>query len=105
VTTETIRSDYPAFVTREVHNRGTRYIGHRAVDLDSQRMFLMLVTGWSGNCGEWIALPIGEDEIAWSYLAEKMPAIETHGGDRPGFVALLAEFGIRVFNWELGDED
>ncbi len=86
------------FETREIHNAGTRYIGHRAVAGD--RQFLMLVTGWTGNAGEWIALPGDETEVAWSYLAEKCPEIGRFGGDRPGFVKLFAELGIRVFGWE-----
>lgn len=93
----------PAFETKEVSNRGTRYIVHRAVT--ETRQFLMIVTGWTGNGGEWIALPIDEDEIAWSYLTEKVPGLKAYPGDAEGYVKLFAELGIRVFNWEVGDED
>jgi hypothetical protein len=89
--------------TYEVHNKGTRYIAHRATIDD--RQLIAVVTGWTGNSGEWIALPIGEDEVAWSYLTEKVPGLARFGGDAEGYVLLFAEMGIRVFNWALGEED
>ena len=82
-------------IRTEVQNRGTRYIAYVTRDEDTR--YILIVTNWSGNGGEWIALGVGEGEIAWSYLAEKLPSWGKRGGDKEGFVALFAEIGIEVF--------
>lgn len=87
----------------EVHNRGTRYIAHKFVSGEDQ--FLALVSGVSGNAGQWITLPVDETAVSWDYLAEKMPEIERWGGDAEGFVKLFAEAGIRVFNAPIENND
>lgn len=85
----------------EVANRGTMYRLHR-VEGRGYRFFL-LESGYGNNYGEWIRLE-GAD-IAWSYLAEKMPRMARLDGDIEGWVKVFAMAGIKVFNWEGGAHD
>ena len=50
-------------------------------------------TGWGSYYGQWVA--IGDDQIAWSYLTEKMPNLRD--GDFEGWRRLFEEAGVEVF--------
>lgn len=80
----------------KVSNRGTVYqvtvFTHGELGF-----YLMFSSGWNGlNYGEWVH--IHDNEIAWSYLTEKCPALAKFEGDKEGWVMACKEAGIEVFN-------
>jgi hypothetical protein len=86
----------PSLETYEVTHAATRYVA--VVARSHSHFYIMLETGWSGNHGQWIRLEQFDDmQIAWSYLEEKLPALDDAPGDKPGWVKLFASFGVEVF--------
>lgn len=82
----------------EATNAGTRYVIH-ATKLNNGAVLCAVESGWGGNYGEWILLgsDFGSDSVAWNYLAEKMPIMGKHDGDKPGWIKAFATVGIEVF--------
>lgn len=83
--------------TVTVHHRATAYTIRAIPEAGGYTTYL--IAGRFANAGEWITL--GDDSaaegIAYSYLAEKMPELARHAGDREGWIMAFRKLGVRVF--------
>jgi hypothetical protein len=82
-----------------VYNAGTAY-ELTVVDDDGEDWYLLFASNLESHNGDWLKIPVyleGGPSIAWSYLTEKCPGLLRFGGDKPGWIKVCKEAGIKVF--------